>query len=388
MPSELRVDKVSSTTSPYDPVFSTTGGALSHRNMIINGAMNIAQRGTSLTDVNGTSGYFNVDRWKHWESTAGQYQTSVYSMSTADQNTTGHAKALKVNVKNNNAVSSLGAGEYAFAGTLLEGQDLQHLRYGTTNAETITVSFWVKSSKTGTYVLSVNKADSTPTRIAMEYTISSANTWEKKTITITPTEGSTSLITASAGAIANDNGIGFEIIWILAVGSTYSGATANTWTTNQNHIGTSNQVNWMDSDSNDFYLTGVQLELGSVATPFEHRSYADELFNCQRYYQFSQYNSTRAAYTNGGSQQIFQTDISRPFRANPTVTYSQSTISHSSGHGDAFASGTISALSSTYYPPYDAGLVVAVTYTSGHGYTDNHPSFVTTGGIFKLDAEL
>ena len=288
MASELQVNTITEATSGSGITFAKDiipATPLSHRNMIINGAMNIAQRGTSVTDVNQVSTYFNADRWKHWESiSAGQYQTSLYSMSTAEQNTTGHTKAIKLNVKNNNAVSSLGAGEYAFVGTILEGQDLQHLQYGTANAKTITLSFWVKSNKTGTYVLNLNKADSTVTRVPMEYTINTANTWEKKTITITPTQGSTSLITASGGAIANDNGIGFEILWVLAVGSTFSGGTANTWSANVNHISTSNQVNWMDTDTNDFYLTGVQLELGSVATPFEHRTYQDELRRCQRYY--------------------------------------------------------------------------------------------------------
>ena len=278
----------SDTTFAGDKTFTgdiIPSSPLSHRNLIINGAMQVSQRTTSATDVNGSSGYFTVDRWKHWEATDGIYQSSQYSMSNADQNTTGHSKALKLNVKSGNSDSSLGSTQYAFVGTLIEAQDLQHLRYGTANAKTITLSFWIKSSKTGTYNLSINKFDSTATRIAMEYTINSANTWEQKTITITPTEGSTSLITSSAGAIANDNGIGMEIIWILSVGSTYSGATANTWTTNQNHIGTSNQVNWMDSDSNDLYITGVQLELGDNATPFEHRSYGDELSKCQRYFE-------------------------------------------------------------------------------------------------------
>ena len=356
MPSELRVDKVSSTASPYTPVFSTTGGALSHRNLIINGAMNIAQRGTSVTDVNQVSTYFNADRWKHWESTAGQYQTSLYSMSTAEQNTTGHTKAIKLNVKNNNAVSSLGAGAYAFVGTILEGQDLQHLQYGTANAKTITISFWVKSNKTGTYVLNLNKADSTVTRVPMEYTINTANTWEKKTITITPTQGSTSLITASGGAIDNNNGIGFEILWVLAVGSTYSGGTANTWSANVNHIGTSNQVNWMDTDTNDFYLTGVQLELGSVATPFEYRSHADELQRCKRYYQLVAsyntsgkqnlrwqgischiYNTTRAFFA-------FQLDVE--MRAQPTVNFVNPSFDIVWNN----TSKTITSQPSSYYP--------------------------------------
>lgn len=297
---------------------------LSHKNLIINGAMQVAQRATSATDVNGSSGYFTVDRWKHWEATDGIYQSSQYSMSNAEQNTTGHSKALKLNVKSGSADSSLGSTQYAFVGTLIEAQDLQHLQYGTANAKTITLSFWIKSSKTGTYNLSINKFDSTATRIAMEYTINSANTWEQKTITITPTEGSTSLITSSAGAIGNDNGIGMEIIWILSVGSTYSGATANTWTTNQNHIGTSNQVNWMDSDSNDLYITGVQLEIGDNATPFEHRSFADEFARCARYYfriEGDIYDMICVGQRHNTSNMIFPYQLPVPLRTNsPTIT--------------------------------------------------------------------
>lgn len=325
---------------------------LSHRNLIINGAMQVAQRGTSATDVNNGSGYFTVDRWKHWEQTDGIYQTSQYSMSNAEQNTTGHSKALKLNVKSGSADSSLGSTQYAFVGTLIEAQDLQHLHYGTANAKTITLSFWIKSSKTGTYNLSINKFDSTATRIAMEYTINSANTWEQKTITITPTEGSTSLITSSAGAIANDNGIGMEIIWILSVGSTYSGATANTWTTNQNHIGTSNQVNWMDSDSNDLYITGVQLEIGDNATPFEHRTYADELLRCQRYLlavcspvdDHDKYLGTGFYYTSSYMMMY----VSHPvdMRTDPTIestNQSNAFVIYRNGSGDTFDDMTINS---------------------------------------------
>ena len=400
MPSELRVDKVSSTTSPYDPVFSTTGGALSHRNLIINGDMRVAQRGATATDVNGTSGYFTVDRWKHWEETGGIYQTSQYSMSNADQNTTGHSKALKLNVKSGSADTSLGASEYAFVGTILEAQDLQHLQYGTANAKTITISFWVKSNKTGTYVLNLNKADSTVTRIPMEYTINTANTWEKKTITITPTQGSTSLITASGGAIANDNGMGFEIIWVLAVGSTYSGGTANTWSTNVNHIGTSNQVNWMDTDTNDFYLTGVQLELGSVATPFEHRSYGEELARCQRYF-YSILNAGRSSASTGqyiahgvylGSAKMATFWYHPvPMRANPTL------LSNSGGDiwniYRADGSDTFNSLGSVITPT-DAphgNRISHVEVGSNVSGTGGHSGTVSSGnaaGYIQWNAEL
>ena len=153
---------------------------------------------------------------------------------------------------------------------VIEAQDLQRLNYGTSDAETITLSFWVKSSKTGTYCFSLVKEDSTQYFYVKEYTISSANTWEKKKITITPTAGSTTLITNSAGAIADDNGAGLQLGWFLSAGTTYNGATNDAWSSNSNHFATSNQVNWMDSTSNDFYLTGVQLEVGDNATPFEH----------------------------------------------------------------------------------------------------------------------
>ena len=149
----------------------------------------------------------------------------------------------------------------------------------------MTLSFYVKSNKTGTYTINLYKPDNTAYNYVQEYTINSANTWEKKTITISPTAGSTSLITSSAGAINNDTGSGLEIGFSLAWGSDFN-TTANTWVA-ANDYSTTNQVNWMDSTSNNFYLTEVQLEVGDKATPFEHRSFAEELALCQRYYEKS-----------------------------------------------------------------------------------------------------
>ena len=382
MPSELRVDKVSSTTSPYTPVFSTTGGALSHRNMIINGAMNIYQRG-SLSITQSNDGGLALDRFKFaMNSQVAQLAATMsqHSMSSAELNTTGFAKALKF--ETTTPETSWDNDELAYIQQIIEAQDLQHLQYGTASAKSVTLSFWVKSSVTGTFAVGLYKQDSTARMINKTITISDTN-WNKYTLTF-PGD------TDSGATIANDTGAGLYILWHLGAGSTYNDGANTSWENYsnagwagghvQNGIVTTNGATW--------YLTGVQLELGTVATPFEHRTFADELFNCQRYYQHSQYNSTRAAYTNGSVQQIFEVDISRPFRVAPTVTYSVSTISHSSGHGDAFAAGTINSLGNTHVPPYDTGVVVYVTYTSGHGYTDNHPSFVTTGGIFKLDAEL
>ena len=253
---------------------------LSHRNLIINGAMQVFQRRTTTYQA-GLPSYDTADRWRMRESTDGTFTSQKYTMSVSEQNTTGHAAALQLNCTG--ADTSIASAQYAYIATTVEAQNCQHLQYGTANAKTLTLSFWVKSNKTGTYTINVRKQDSTQYVMPIEYTISSADTWEQKTINISPTAGSTSLITSSAGTIVNDNGEGLQIGWSLAWGSNYH-ATNNTWTSG-NSYSTSNQVNWMDSTSNNFYITGVQLELGDNATPFEHRIYADELVKCQRYYQ-------------------------------------------------------------------------------------------------------
>ena len=250
---------------------------LSNRNFIMNGGMQVWQRATAATAGHG---FFTVDRFRQNEQTGGAYTSEKHTMTAAELNTTGHAVAVKLACTT--ADASIGADEYAYFPQTIESQNLQPLQYGTANAQTITLSFWVKSNKTGTYCIQLRKKTNTIYYYTKEYTISSADTWEQKKITITPTAGSTTLITNSAGAITNDNSGGLEVGFALAMGDTYEG-TNDTWTASATYA-TSSQVNWLDSTSNNFYLTGVQLELGSNATPFEHRSYGDELAKCQRYY--------------------------------------------------------------------------------------------------------
>ena len=253
--------------------------ALSNRNLIINGAMQVAQRGTSAVAVG--AGTFIVDRFKTYESTDGAY-TIEQSTDAPD----GFTTSLKGQVTT--ADTSIAAGQYAYWPYYIEAQDLQHLSYGASSAKTITLSFWVKSSKTGVYTVAAYKPDNTAYIFTQEYTISSANTWENKTITIAPTAGSTSFITSSGGAIANDNGPGLILSWNLSFGSNFTGGTSNSWSSDTSDYSTTNAVNWMDSTSNNFYLTGVQLEVGSSATDFDHsESYGETLAKCQRYYQKS-----------------------------------------------------------------------------------------------------
>lgn len=242
-------------------------------NLIINGAMQVAQRGTSAVAA-GAGTYPSLDRFKAWEDSDGAF--------TVEQSTTapaGFTTSLKAQVTT--ADTSLSAAQYAQLSQQIEAQNLQHLEYGTSGAKTLTLSFYVRSSKTGSYSITVYKSDATSYLFNKSYTIDSADTWERKTITITPDSN----IKASGGAIANDNGIGFYVFWNLAGGTNYDDATDNTWSSNTSHFHTSSQVNWLDNTSNNFYLTGVQLEIGEQATPFKHRSYADELSNCYRYFQ-------------------------------------------------------------------------------------------------------
>ena len=267
---------------------SADAGGLTGRNLIINGAMNVAQRATGATAIG--SGYYTVDRFQTSKSNDGAFTNE---QSTDHPNGSGNSLKWAVTT----ADTSVAAGQFLYFGQKIEGQNLQHLLYGTSSAKSLTLSFWVKSNKTGTYTIFVRKLDNTAYHFVHEYTISSADTWEKKEITISPTAGSTSFITASAGAIDNDTGSGMMIGWNLAFGSTYNGATNNAWSSNTNHYATSNQVNWMDSTSNNFYLTEVQLEVGEKATPFEHRSFIDEQQKCFRYY----YDAKKANADQGNS---------------------------------------------------------------------------------------
>jgi len=263
---------------------SADAGGLTGRNLIINGAMQVWQRQTAATAAANT--YNTVDRFRINNSTDGAYTSE---QSTDTPSGTGYSLKLQVTT----ADTSMSAAQNAYLFHAIEAQNLQHLNYGTSDAKTVTLSFWVKSSKTGTYAVAVLKQDNTGCMFTHEYTVSSANTWEKKTITITPTAGGTSLITSAGGAIDNDNGTGLRLVWGLAWGSNFTNGTNNSWasTTSANYS-TTNAVNWMDSTSNNFYLADVQLELGDTATPFEHRSYGDELARCQRYYEKSYSDST------------------------------------------------------------------------------------------------
>tara|TARA_R100000951_G_scaffold9488_1_gene8399 strand:+ start:468 stop:1511 length:1044 start_codon:yes stop_codon:yes gene_type:complete len=284
------------------------------RNLIINGDFQCWQRATAATA--GAHNTLNtVDRWAWLLSNDG----AVTSEQSTDTPTgTGYSFLLKCTT----ADTSLAAGQYAGIFQNIEAQNLQPLQYGTSSAKTITLSFWAKSNKTGTYTVALYKAGNTGYIIPNEYTISSANTWEKKTITITPTAGNTSFITASAAAFLNNNTLGFQVAFNLAFGSTFHG-TNNTWSSNASHYSTSNQVNWMDSTSNNFYLAQVQLEIGDVATPFEHEDFGTALAKCQRYYTYLNYMQVMGyGYGTGGDGVGSAFSFPTTMRATPAMSKS------------------------------------------------------------------
>ena len=251
---------------------------MSHRNMIINGGMQVAQRGT--VTVTGSS-YGGPDRFTSFISAAGTWEQSQHNMTSAELNTTGFSSAYKMKCTVANA--SIGAAGYAILGQRLEAQNLQHLKWGTASAKDMTLSFWVRSAKTGTHVIQLFHDEATGYN-SIAYTIAVADTWEYKTMTFS---GHPSI------AIDNNNGTGFRVYFWLDAGSNLTSGTLtnNTWhTTVANRA--AGQATLADTVNNEFYITGVQLELGSSATPFEHRSYGDELARCHRYYQVLQASIT------------------------------------------------------------------------------------------------
>jgi hypothetical protein len=261
----MAIDKVTSAaleTSTNQPGF---------RNIIINGDQSIAQRSTSVSGITGTS-YNTVDRFNTSMGTAG---TWTQSQSTTVPSGQGFAKSLKMDCTTANG--SLSAGSSLAIQQPIEGQNLQYLKKGTSSAESLTVSFWVRSNKTGTYIVELYDGDNAR-QASQSYTISSADTWEKKTLTYA---GDTT------GAFDNDNGNSLSLNFWLVAGTNFTSGTLQTsFTSNTNANRAVGQVNLADSTSNEWYVTGIQLEAGDVASDFEFLPFDVNLQRCQRYFQF------------------------------------------------------------------------------------------------------
>jgi len=242
--------------------------------LVINGDMQISQRGTSFSP-SGNTDYYSIDRFAYFATSGATGDATITQASDAPSGT-GFKKSIKIS---SDATETPSGTHNMCFGYAFEGQDVQVLQHGQTSPEKVTLAFWVKSSKTGTYCVQIKEEGITDeSYLLFEYAISSANTWEKKIISWTGN---------SAHAINNDNTQGYRIIWMLASGSSDHASATTSWTVSTSFKATSNQVNFFDSTSNEWYLTGVQLEVGefdanSIA-PFQHESFGDSLLRCQRY---------------------------------------------------------------------------------------------------------
>jgi len=315
-----------------------------YRNLIINGDMRIAQRGTSTSGYI-YSGYTTVDRF--------QFNTSAIGAYTISQDTdvpTGQGFSNSSKILCTTADASPASSDFFTIVQKIEAQNLQHLKFGTSNAESLTLSFWVKSNKTGTYVLMMYRPDS-GRLLSKTYTIDSANTWEKKTITVA---GDTT------GSINNDNGDGLNLYWHLADGSDRTSGTPNTdwgaYSTSNEAAGQT--VNLADSTSNYINITGAQLEIGEGASNFEFLPYDVQLQRCQRYY----YATSSAFIAASATTLCYNLQFPVTMRAIPTETHTYAGVAN-----DVYAIAT--AATPTFVPNgnfvLNTGIKVAYDFDAG-----------------------
>ena len=277
---------------------------LSNRNLIINGAMQVAQRGTSTT----SSGTFTADRFK--TSFTGTDESPTYAQVDVASGTTpytnGFRKALKVT--NGNQTSGAGAGDRLVLFYRLESQDVANSGWNYVSSSSfITLSYWVKSSVAQNFFVTLKSSDGTPQKYATETGALTADTWTKVTKTIPGNSNIT---------FDNDQNEGLEIEWSIFRGTDATGSMSlNAWAAQNNAVRTPDQTStWYTTNDATFEVTGVQLEVGSVATDFEHRSFGQELALCQRYY----YIQAASKHNSSGEYEI--EFISANMRATPTAT--------------------------------------------------------------------
>ena len=247
-----------------------SGQAQGNKNLIINGAMQVAQRSTSETDVGGSSGYFTCDRWRiDTGNTAGRVTMSQASITDL----AGFATALKLDVTT--ADTSIASGEVFRVGQRIEGQNLQQLAKGTASAKSLTLSFYVKGNAAATYVAQIKDVDNT--RVNTQ-NFSVTTSWTRVELTYAAD---------TIGTLDNNNANSLEVMFWLHAGSDFTSGTfaSNTWAseTNANNYAGSN-TSIFDSTNRELFITGVSLEIGDVATPFEHESFAETLQKCRRYF--------------------------------------------------------------------------------------------------------
>jgi len=357
----------------------TGGGGLSHRNIIINGSMKVAQRSTSKA-ITGY-GYHTVDRF---HTVANSSMTYAVTMSQENDNPDGNGKSVKL--LTTTAKTPSGSENYILR-YIGEEQDISGAGLGTSSCKQLTISFSVKTNKTGTHGFQIYLYGNTP-NMTVAYTVSSANTWERKTITL-PTY-------TTSYTHGPDNAQGFMIDWNLSSGPDDIMAPFN-WSTGSGAArGVTGQVNMLDTVGNYFQLTNVQLEIGDTATSFEHRSIADELRRCERYFQCMKgYNLTTTgdnealygiAFAYTSSRTLWSFQFKTEMRTNPTVAMND--LSKLQGLGVSGGWNAASSFVNTIKFSKFGGRVdlnwSGTPFTAGHAVEMR----ITESGLLSFSAEL
>ena len=337
-----------------------------NRNLIINGAMQVSQRGDS-TGVT-AEGYHGPDRFQFSESGRDQLQVSI---SQASDGPDGYSNSYKVQATT--AESAIDASEYVLVRQVVEAQNLQHLKYGTSSAQQLTASFWVKSSIAATFGVFMYQYDGGRI-IGSTYTINSANTWEYKTVTFAGDTG---------GTINDDNGNGQYLAFTLAAGSDMRTTDNTSWSAyasgklGYGHTTAANAV--MTTTNATWQVTGVQLEVGDTATDFEHRTFADEVVKCQRYFNYVRHAGT--ASNAGLSNSYGNYYPQAPMRAVPTAT--------------AVGNDPLTAANFTAYPGgASVSVIINAIFETENGnisvrpYVSGNNTYTYMEGFISLDAEL
>jgi len=339
------------------------------KNIAINGAMQVAQRATSTTGIGAADNVFPcVDRMKvRAGSTAGRA-----TVSQAADGPSGFANCLKFDCTT--ADASIAAGEYFLLQYGIEGQDLQQLKKGTSDAEKFTVSFYVKGNANATYTCEIKDQDNTRF-IAQEFSVTSS--WSKVSLTFN---------NETSNSLDDDNAESMRLTIWLHAGSTYTGGTftSNTWFTTANQRVGDNQTSFFDSTDREFFLTGVQMEIGSQATNFEHRSFGEELLLCERYFQ-SLVNGELIGSKNTAARMRIAGKLKPQMRATPTVTRTSNDVVFQGVAASITSTSTTAAQaasSTNKNIAFDLGGFSSLADRS-FGGADNQ-----TDPVFNCDAEL
>jgi hypothetical protein len=341
-----------------------------YRNLLINGDMQIAQRATSVASIT-TSSYNTADRWTVYATTLGTWTQSVENDAPTGS---GFRKSLKMLCTT--ADASPATNDSLEITQILEGQNLQQVKKGTAAAEQLTLSFWIKSNVTGTYTVWIYDGDNARA-IAAQYTVSASGTWEYKTVTFAAD---------TTGAFDNDNNASLYLRFGLGFGSGWtSGTLASSWQSyTQANVGVG-QVNVGAATNNYWQITGVQLEVGDVATPFEFKPVEDELLECQRYYtNFYPYGAVGSFYSSTQCKISFTNPV--PMRTDAVMTVKSATYTDMIEQ-TGVATRTPTSISANY-----SGVAGQVIHFQGmSGATTAHGAIYRWGGditTISFSAEL